>query len=75
MDNHEDTRPMPPFVTVWGVAEYNKRTQRVDWRATLIDGNEPAEMRTRQILQDTGTTPTFIEQIDLGRRVPPKEVC
>jgi hypothetical protein len=66
---------MPPFVTVWGIAECNKRNHRVDWRATIIDGEQPAEMMRRQILLDTGCEPTFIERIDLDRRTPPKDVC
>ena len=71
---YEDSRPLPPFVTIWGIPEYNKRTQRVEWRASVIADEAPAEMKIRQIQQDTGSEPTFIERIDLGRRVPEKAV-
>jgi len=46
----------------------------VEWRASVIADEAPAEMKIRQIQQDTGCGPTFIERVDLGRRVPERLV-
>jgi len=40
----------------------------------VILGDEPPEMIIRQAINETGSEPTFIERIELGRRVPQKMV-
>ena len=74
MERYEDTRPMPPFITVWGVPELHRWNGRVDWRAQIVMGEEPAEMEWRQAVNETQNEPTLIERIDLARRVPQKAV-
>jgi hypothetical protein len=65
---------MPPFVTVWGMPEANRRTARIEWRAYVVTGEEPPEMEWRQAMTETGSEPTFIERIELNRRIPQKAV-
>jgi len=74
MERYEDTRPMPPFITVWGVPELHRWNGRVDWRAQIVMGEEPAEMEWRQAVNETQNEPTLIERIDLARRNPQKAV-
>jgi len=74
IEQYEDTRPMPPFITVWGVPELHRWNGRVDWRAQIVMGEEPAEMEWRQAVNETQNEPTLIERIDLARRVPQKAV-
>ena len=72
--SYEDNKPMPPFITIWGIPEIHKWNGRVDWRAHVILGDEPPQMIIRQAVNETGSEPTFIERIELGRRVPQKMV-
>jgi hypothetical protein len=65
---------MPPFITVWGVPELHRWNGRVDWRAHIVMGEEPAEMEWRQAVNETHNEPTLIERIDLARRIPQKAV-
>lgn len=71
---YEDTRPMPPFITVWGMPEMNRWNGRIDWRATIVFGEEPAEMEWRQAVNETRNEPTLVERIELSRRNPEKSV-
>jgi hypothetical protein len=71
---YEDSRPMPPFITMWGMPEINRKTTRVDWRARVVLGDAPTEMEWRHAMNETGSEPTFIERIDLARRAPQKNV-
>jgi hypothetical protein len=65
---------MPPFITVWGVPELHRWNGRVEWRAHIIMGDEPAEMEWRQAVNETHNEPTLIERIDFARRIPQKAV-
>lgn len=73
-DTYLDLRPMPPFITIWGMPEANRRTARIEWRAYIVLGEEPPEMERRQAMTETGSEPTFIERIELNRRIPQKVV-
>ena len=68
-----DRQPLPRSITVYASPKIS-RFGKLVWWAHILEQNQAWHKIVQRSLRDTGRQAVHLDEIDLGRRVPEKDV-